>query len=131
MAFRDLLHTLDHTATGSAQPEQCIVDHLNWLLNTRRDRHPQLEGFGMPDLHEYLTRADPEMAVALELRRVIERYEPRLTRVRVLPEPGPEGSFCERLHARFIIEAVLALDEVKTRIHQLAEIDREGYINLR
>jgi type VI secretion system lysozyme-like protein len=130
MAFRDLLHTLDNTAAGNAQPEQCIITHLNWLLNTRRDRHPQLEGFGMPDLHEYLTEADPETVVALELRKVIERYEPRLSRVRVLPEPGPEGSFYGRLHARFVIEGVLAADEAQTRIRQLAEIDRAGYVDL-
>lgn len=131
MVFRDLLHTLGNNVTIPAQPEKCIVAHLNWLLNSRRDRHPHLPGYGMPDLHSFLTKPDPETAVATEIRKVIELYEPRLARVRVLPEPGHEGSFNERFHVRFIIEAVLAGEGDRLEFHETAEISREGNVKLR
>ncbi len=130
MAFRDLLHTLDETATTPASPERSIVDHLNWLLNSRRDRCPHLDGYGLPDLHDYLHMPNPESALASELRRIIERYEPRLTRVRVTPEPGPEGTFTGRLHARFVIHAALAGGDEQREFEEMAEIDHEGHVDM-
>ena len=130
-AFRDLLHTLDNTVAATARPAPCILAHLNWLLNSQRDRTPHLAGFGMPDLHDYLTKPDPETAVAVELRRVIERYEPRLAKVRVLPDKGPEGSFFGRFQARFVIEAVLAVESEHVEFREMAEIDHQGGVDLR
>lgn len=131
MAFRDLLHTLDESATTPAQVERSVVAHLNWLLNSRRDRHPQLEGYGLPDLHDYMHSPNPEVALAVELKRVIEKYEPRLTRVRVSPEAGPEGTFVGRLHARFVIEAMLVEEEGRREFHEMAEIDHDGNVDLK
>jgi len=131
MAFRDLLHTLDNTSAGAARPEECILEHLNWLLNCQRDRTPHLEGFGMPDLHDYLAKPDPETAVAVELRRVIERYEPRLAQVRVVPDTGADGTFYGRLHARFVIEAVLLTESERGEFRETAEIDHQGNVDMR
>lgn len=131
MAFRDFLHTLESPGTSPPRPEFCIVDHLNWMLNSRRDRHPHLVGYGLPDLHDFLTRPDPEAALAAELRKVIERCEPRLAHVRVFPDAGPEGSFTGRLQARFIIEAQLVGGGERLEFREEAEIDQIGNVAMR
>lgn len=131
MAFRDLLHTLDTSASVEARPEHCIVSHLNWLLNSRRDRHPHLPDYGMPDLHDYLTSPDPASAIAIEMRKIIERYEPRLTGVRVSPESEQDGPFKESFYIKFIIEAVLAGEETRLEFHETAEVSRGGNVKLR
>ncbi|GFO69527.1 hypothetical protein GMLC_31060 [Geomonas limicola] len=61
-----------------------VVRHLSLILNTRQGSVPAAAGFGMPDFQEFL-QGYPQSVRELEteIRRTIERYEPRLQSVQV------------------------------------------------
>jgi len=130
MKFRDLLHTLDPEAPPEAQPEKCIVEHINWLLNSRRERHPLCKDFGLPDFHEVLHKSDFEQYLAFELKKTLGRYEPRLAQVKVEPEFGDRGRFSGRLQANFVIEAVLVTDQTYLEFSEIAEIGYDGNVEI-
>ena len=83
------------TSKEEAAPEggetrvQSVVANLNRLLNTRRGMLPHLPEYGLPDLTE-IYRDIPESVVVLQqaIAKAVARYEPRLRRVRVEPQPG-------------------------------------------
>ena len=81
-----------------------VVSNLNRLFNTRRGAIPHLPDYGLPDL-KTVYRDAPRSGD--ELRRAIkdsiEKYEPRLRRVRV--ERRDTDEFAMRLV--FIVSAVL------------------------
>jgi len=61
-----------------------IQEHLVHLLNMRQGRTQHLEGYGLPDIHEiYFNLPGSLEVLATRIRETIERYEPRLTAVRV------------------------------------------------
>ena len=70
---------------------QSILDHVARLLNSRRGMLAHLPDYGMPDIQE-IYQAMPASIDGLgqEIKRVIERYEPRLKRVEVLQQPGSD-----------------------------------------
>jgi type VI secretion system protein len=63
-----------------------IMDHLTRMFNTRRGITPHLKEYGLPDVSEIYRKMPHGME---ELQQAIvtavEKYEPRLTRVRVTP----------------------------------------------
>ncbi|TCS41297.1 type VI secretion system baseplate subunit TssE [Reinekea marinisedimentorum] len=63
-----------------------VHDHLIRLLNARQGVLEHLPDYGLPDL-DMLYRELPysEQDIAFAVKNVIEKYEPRLTQVRVQP----------------------------------------------
>ncbi len=61
-----------------------IMDHLQRLFNTREGSLPHLPGYGLPDMSQ-VYRNMPEGVDYLRecIRETVERYEPRLTKVKV------------------------------------------------
>jgi len=61
-----------------------IVAHLQRILNTRQGNVPIADGYGVPDLTDFML-SYPESVTEIEksLRQAIEEYEPRLRSVRV------------------------------------------------
>ncbi len=65
-----------------------IHDHLIRLLNARQGVLSHLPDYGLPDLNRFyqdLPYSEGDMAMAV--KSVIEKYEPRLHKVQVLPMP--------------------------------------------
>jgi type VI secretion system protein len=71
-----------------------IMDHLNRLFNTREGSLSHLKDYGLPDISEVYRRM-PEGREELReaVRRAVERYEPRLKRVRVVQRESDSGQF--------------------------------------
>jgi len=133
MVFRDFLHTLNHTRVAvvpDPTPHKCIVEHLNWLLNTTRDRLPHLVSYGLPSFEEYLNEANAELHLATDLKHVIERYESRLSDVHVKPEAGKRGQFEGQFHAFFTIVATVVQTSERVTFEETAEVCRDGTVGL-
>lgn len=61
-----------------------VVSHLRYLFNTRRGSLRHLPDYGLPDVTEvYRDLPDSVDPLRNAIRELIERYEPRLRRVRV------------------------------------------------
>jgi type VI secretion system protein len=63
---------------------EAIKDHLVVMLNTRRGSIPHLEDFGLPDLAD-IYKGYPESLhfLGAEIKRTIEKYEPRLIHLKI------------------------------------------------
>lgn len=61
-----------------------ITSNLNRLFNTRRGAIEHMPDYGLPDISE-VYRDMPDSAVLLQnaIREAVEKYEPRLRRVRI------------------------------------------------
>ncbi|AJQ93826.1 type VI secretion system baseplate subunit TssE [Gynuella sunshinyii] len=78
--------------TLSAYPSEddhlhSIHDHLIRLLNARQGVLGHLPDYGMPDLnrlYQELPYSESDMAIAI--KNIVEKYEPRLSRVQVTPQ---------------------------------------------
>ena len=64
-----------------------IHDHLIRLLNARQGVLGHLPDYGMPDLnrlYQELPYSESDMAIAIT--NIVEKYEPRLSKVQVVPQ---------------------------------------------
>jgi type VI secretion system protein len=79
----ELEHNHDSLAMSS------ILDHLRNILNTRRGSVQIADNYGMPDLTNFPGDNLSTAVVELEkmLKNTIEKYEPRLTNVKVSYNP--------------------------------------------
>jgi type VI secretion system protein len=91
-------HFLDQTpVTGIAPAGRRIVsimDHLNRLFNTREGSLPHLKDYGLPDISD-IYRKMPHGIEELQkaIKRTIERYEPRLHKIKVVPKETDPKEF--------------------------------------
>lgn len=71
-----------------------VVRHLQRLLNTHQGSVQVADDYGLPDIMHVLQQG-PDAALDLEnaIRDVIEKYEPRITGVRVRLAPSDDGKF--------------------------------------
>jgi type VI secretion system protein len=98
----------DGTPLDAVAPEErrlrSVTDHLRRLFNTREGSLSHLQGYGLPDISDVYRRM-PDAAE--ELRRAVvvtvERYEPRLSKVKAIRREEAAGS----LRLEFIITAEL------------------------
>jgi len=110
---------------------------LEWLLNTTRDITPVPEGFselqdslftyGLPDINSIrLQGSQDETRLLRALEEAVERFEPRLTRVKVIPlQP-----LTKQAHAlRFQIEGLLMIDPAPEQVSfdTVLEVSRGAY----
>ena len=77
--------------TAIAQEKRCIksiCDHLSRLLNTRQNTLAHMPDYGLPDIAQ-VYRSLPGSFEELKdnIVRVVEKYEPRLERIRVNAMP--------------------------------------------
>lgn len=97
----------DGTPVESVAPEQrrvrSVIDHLSRLFNTRDGSLGHLSGYGLPDMSA-MNRGTPEGIESLRaaVAHAVERYEPRLTDVKVThSDTGtPDGRLVFVLTAR-------------------------------
>ena len=64
-----------------------VIDHLHRLFNTREGSLPHLQGYGLPDIsHVYRTLPEGAEGLRDAMRSAVERYEPRLRKVKVVQQ---------------------------------------------
>lgn len=104
-----------------ARHRASLLRDLEALLNTRRTIEPappelaqvraSVHHYGLPDLGSF-SAADGQTReeLAREVELAIQRFEPRLSRVRVTPagDGGP--------HLRFVVEGLLRMDPEPERV---------------
>jgi len=101
---------LDGQAVANEDPEhrklRSIIDNLNRLLNTRRGSIAHLPDYGLPDISQ-VYRDLPYSIDGLRaaIKQVLEKYEPRLRRIRVEQLQGREGDF--EMRVAFIVTGEL------------------------
>jgi len=105
-----------------------VARHLQRILNTRKGSVPIAEDYGIPDFADLL-RGYPESIRDIErsIRRIIQKYEPRLKAVRVSFIPQDEDIFS----VSFQIVARLASEDDKIPVFFESLMGTDGRINVR
>lgn len=95
--------------SASADETRSILQHLSRLLNTRQGSVSTLPDYGVPDLTNVPGDSIQEIRQNIEqiLQKVVQKYEPRLAKVRMRMSQSERDVFA----LRFRIEAVLAEQE--------------------
>jgi type VI secretion system protein ImpF len=118
---RELDKSLDDPpsrAKSVAQLKASLRRDLEWLLNTRRTPDPagdeyketskSLFNFGLPDITSFSwDNARDRSRLARFIEDVVHTYEPRITRLKVVPLEADSGS---KHILRFQIEGLLDMD---------------------
>jgi type VI secretion system protein len=83
-----------------------IIDNLSRLFNTRRGSIAHLRDYGLPDISQ-VYRDLPYSIDGLRtaIKQVVEKYEPRLRRIRVEQVQGREADF--EMRVSFIVTGEL------------------------
>lgn len=95
--------------SAAADETRSILQHLARLLNTRQGSVSILPDYGVPDLTNVPGDSIQEIRQNIEqiLQKVVQKYEPRLAKVRMRMSQSERDAFA----LRFRIEAVLAEQE--------------------
>lgn len=106
---------------------ESIVEHLRYLLNTRVGEAATVPDYGIEDLSD-LTHLFPEAADnwKLSIRYTIEKYEQRLTQVRVKQRPTGNP-----LIIGFELTARLTHDTNQRLLTWQTEVDPSGQFEIR
>lgn len=87
------------------QIKESVLSHLRQLFQVRQGSNPFLEGYGVPDFNDLVYQfPDAIVHIGAAIRKLIDQYEPRLSRVRVNYLPA----YDDPLRLRFSIEAMLS-----------------------
>lgn len=105
-----------------------VLHHLQLILNTRQGSVPIAGDFGLPDLTE-LQLNYPESLRIFEraIRQTIQKFEPRLTGLRVRFVPDEE----DPLSLRFQIVAKLESEGYKDPVRFESIVGSDGKIQLK
>lgn len=105
-----------------------VLDHLNCLLNTRQGSAMIAVDLGMPDFTNMVRSFDDMTCdnLAADIKSVLEKYEPRLTGVRIEVLPRDD----KVLKMKFKIEGKLRLSRGNMEISFETIVDPEGKIEL-
>jgi type VI secretion system protein len=131
---RSLLYRLEYPQTRDVRdlpddPElliEAIGQHLNIMLNTRQGMSQTVPDFGTIDFSDIVRGHESISKVQDDLRRSIEKYEPRLRDVQVHFTPVEGESFT--LH--FDIEAtVVAGDDERLTVFR-SSIENNGEVKV-
>jgi type VI secretion system protein len=120
----------DPARRGGEDPRRMtdsVLEHLQRILNTKQGNVPIADDYGTPDLLDFM-QSYPDSLRVLEriIRQVIQKYEPRLTAVRVNYVEQTEDA----LSLYFQINAKLTAD-MKTPVFFETLVDPDGKINIK
>ncbi len=115
---------------GREEPRRVIdsvLRHLRRILNTKQGNVLIAEDYGVPDFSDFLNALpDSIRDIEKNIRAAIQKYEPRLTGVRVNFIPQED----DPLSLRFQITARLAMD-AKTQVFIETIVDADGQVEIR
>ncbi|MGQ9695130.1 MAG: type VI secretion system baseplate subunit TssE [Thermodesulfobacteriota bacterium] len=115
---------------GKEEPRRVIdsvLRHLRRILNTKQGNVLIAEDYGVPDFSDFLNALpDSIRDIERNIRTAIQKYEPRLTGVRVNFIPQEE----DPLSLRFQIMARLAMD-AKTQVSIETIVDADGQVEIK
>lgn len=81
-----------------ANEQQSVCNHLNELLNARRGVLKHLSDYGLPDVEDiYEGLPYSQHTIAFEVKKLIEKYEPRVRYANVVPVEIKEDNCVIRL----------------------------------
>ncbi len=105
-----------------------VLNHLNSLLNTRQGSAMIAVDLGMPDFTNMVRSFDDMTCdtLAADIKSVLEKYEPRLTDVRIEVLPRDD----KVLKMKFKVEGKLRLSRGNMEISFETIVDPEGRIEL-
>jgi type VI secretion system protein len=104
-----------------------VADHLAKMLSTRVGSVQTLSDYGLPDLNNMnLSLHDALSQARVAIQRSIEAYEPRMSRVHVIPLPREE----DQLRLSFSIEGVLEVGSVKRQVSFTACLNGSGHVQI-
>lgn len=115
-----------HLALDTNRLRRSVLAHLQRLLNARHGHAPAQPDYGIPDLNEFMFSM-PESIGPMEraIQKSIEKYEPRLARVKVKWMPEED----DPLNIRFEITARIRTDKDEMPISLTTSLGADG-INL-
>jgi type VI secretion system protein len=136
MAFeRTLLERIakpeDHVSSLESDPRkvsESVQTHLINMMNTRQGSSISVPDYGLPDFNDLKHRYPDALN---ELRRAIklciEKYEPRLTRIKVKYVPDEDNP----IQLRFEINALLNVNGKNSSVWYETTLDSAGRANVR
>lgn len=104
-----------------------VLNHLQRILNTKQGNVPIAEDYGLPDFTDFsVSYSESVREMERAIRQVIQKYEPRLTGVRVgfLPQEN------DLLSLRFQITARLVTDQRKVPVLFQTVVGSDGKISV-
>ena len=108
--------------------ERSVLAHLTKLLNTRQGSTIISPDFGVPDLAAMTTSPSAENVARIEsiLASVVERFEPRLTNVKVVFSPSDD----DPLKMSFSLQGTLAGQDSDAAVFFQTVLSPSGRISI-
>lgn len=115
------------TPARSADEVQSIIGNLRAILNTRVGDSPAAVDFGVIDLADlYHDFPNATQYLQRSIRDTIQKYEPRLTSVRVRPAPSEDPlTLVFDISARLTNDRRRGLVRVRTQVNHGGRVDIE------
>lgn len=133
MSYGSLFERLDGEAdrragwSREAAAMASVAAHLAKMLGTRAGSVQTLPDYGLPDLNDMrLSLHDSLQQARVAIEAFIAAYEPRLSRVRVVPLPGNQ----DPLTLAFAIEGLLEVEGFKRQVSFTAHLDGSGQVKV-
>jgi type VI secretion system protein len=116
-----------HSSQDEGAHLDSIGESLRRMLNSRQGCSLTVPDYGIPDLTD-IVRDSPETLDMIQkaIRRSIEKYEPRLTSVRVTFSPSED----DVLRLSFEITAKIAGGSEKGSVRFATRIDADGRVDV-
>lgn len=127
MLYRSLLSRLESPPPPGARKlpgdmeevMESIHQHLQTMLNTRRGASETVPDYGTSDFSDFFRGYESVETLKEEIRRSVERYEPRLSDVQVVFEPRDDDPY--RVHFEIVANIVTEEGEVPTVFRTVLE----------
>ena len=113
--------------TPEASALASVAAHLAKMLSTRAGSVQTLPDYGLPDLNNMNLSLHESLSQARRaIEHFIERYEPRLSRVRVVSMPREHNP----LRLAFNIEGLLEVEGRQRQVRFSAQLDGGGQVSV-
>lgn len=118
----------DRSSDRKESVRDSVAAHLSKMLSTRAGSVLALPDYGMPDLNNMnLSLHDAVSVARADILRFIATYEPRLTQVNVEAVTNEDN----RLQLAFVIEGLLQVEGLTSRVRMSAQLQGSGEVSIK